>query len=113
MILPRALSSLPAVAAGLLGAGAVILGLALSCTPLGTADGGSAGPPCASVVSDACVLPQVARDNEAHMAWADTLVDVSHHCGVAQDTVTAEWAAHTQAEAIEGFAPKPPPTGDR
>lgn len=102
-----------AAALGLLGAGAVVLGLSV-CTPLGTADGGTAtSNPCASLVSDACVLPQVARDNQAGMAWADTLVDVSHHCGVAQDTVSAEWAAHTQAEAIEGFAPKPPPTGDR
>jgi hypothetical protein len=100
-----------AAAMGILGAGAVVLGLTV-CTPLGTADGGAAAP-CASLVSDACVLPAVARDNQAGMAWADTLVDVSHHCGVATDTVTAEWAAHTQAEAIEGFAPKPPPTGDR
>ena len=104
------LSISPATALGLLGAGAVVLGLAISidCTP------GSGGTPCPQAPpSDVCILPAVARDLAGGMTWPTTLTDVSQSCGATQDAVGGAWSVHTQAETIEGFVPKAIPGGDR
>ena len=63
---------------------------------------------CSSVTeAAACVLPTVARNLSAGSTWQDNVTKSSQACGVSMDTVTSLWLAHTQAESLEGFVPKP------
>ena len=60
-----------------------------------------------AVEATACVLPTVARNETAGLTWQDNVTKSGQACGVSMNTVTSLWLAHTQAESLEGFVPRP------
>lgn len=81
-----------------------VVALAIACNLQKGADAAVCTAPTAG--NDACVLPLVAQDSAAHMAWTAAEADAVTRCGVDAPTVRAIWGAHVQAETIEGFVPR-------
>ena len=80
--------------------------LIMSCQPA-PAPAATPAPCVADLNALTCVLPTVARNESNGVAWGNNTQMTSASCGVTVSTVTAMWAAHTQAESLEGFVPKP------
>jgi hypothetical protein len=82
---------------------ALLVVVALACTSLAPAD---AGGGCASPSSGqaGCVLPILAKGIAG--PWDVALTTAGNACGVSKDVASSIWAAHTQAEVLEGFVPR-------
>jgi hypothetical protein len=86
--------------------GALAVALAIACTSLQGPDAGGAGmASCASPTPGqaGCVLPILARNITT---WSAGLDEAKKACGVAPEVSATLWAAHTQAEVLEGFVPR-------
>lgn len=89
----------------LMGAVAALgVALVIACTSLQPADAGTSGA-CASPSPGqaGCVLPILARNVTT---WDAGLQEAKASCGVSPEVSTSLWAAHAQAEVLEGFVPR-------
>jgi hypothetical protein len=92
----------------LIAAAALLASCPATPVPAATPDSSATVHPCPTITgAPSCVLPTVARNLEGGMSWADNTLKSGEACGVSSDIVTSLWLAHTQAESIEGFVPKP------
>lgn len=63
----------------------------------------------ATSADDQCVLPHMAHDLvAAHMTWTEALLDVQFTCGGSPPEIEQTWAAHVNAEVLEGLQPTLP-----
>jgi hypothetical protein len=86
---------------GTLSAIAVALAI-FSCTSLSSPDAGGCSSPTAG--DSGCVLPILAKGISGD--WNAALTSAANACGVSRTTASSLWAAHVQAEVIEGFVPR-------
>lgn len=83
-------------------ASALLVVVGLACTSLAPADAGTCAAPTAGQAG--CVLPILARAITG--PWDQALTLAGNTCGVSKDVASSLWAAHTQAEVLEGFVPR-------